>query len=214
MIPLRRGTLGFFFLIAALLPLPAHATLKLVIVGDNMISGYRVPYDEGFIAGIQQMIDKKKYDVRILDYVSIGMSTADLYAKFHQIADEKPDIIFVAIGLNDALQKLDPSQGPFHYLTGFVYEMQKAGASLLVAGTYPTTNPALSRRYYELFFTVNNKQHVDVYTNLAPLIEGQKTLLVEGESYQPNADGIKHILYNISPRLERLIRKKLADQRK
>src|SRR5262249_48564609 len=93
-------------LVAALLVIsPAHAAERVIVAfGDSLTAGLGVPPEESYPARLQARLRAEGYAYRVVNAGSSGDTTAGGLRRVDWALKNKPDIVIVALGANDALR--------------------------------------------------------------------------------------------------------------
>ena len=83
------------------------APIKLMVFGDSLSVGYKIPEQASFCAQLEKALQANKKNVVVLNYSKSGETTAGGVAKVNEVVDVKPDGVILELGINDALQKRD-----------------------------------------------------------------------------------------------------------
>ena len=113
---------------------PTAAAPTLLVVGDSLSAEYGLPRGSGWVALLQQRLDKEKRHYTVVnasvsgDTTSGGRSRLDALLKTHQ-----PRLVVIELGGNDALRGL-PVAMTRDNLQAMTAQAQKAGAKVLLLG--------------------------------------------------------------------------------
>ncbi|MBQ4471983.1 MAG: arylesterase [Alphaproteobacteria bacterium] len=83
------------------------APTKLMVFGDSLSVGYKIPEQASFCAQLEKALQDNKKNVVVLNYSKSGETTAGGVAKVNEAVDVKPDGVILELGINDALEKRD-----------------------------------------------------------------------------------------------------------
>ena len=99
-------------LLVLLLLAPAHAQttpVKIAMLGDSLTAGYGVKPDQAIPVRLQAALKKEGRDVTILNHGVSGDTSAGGLDRVDWMLGDKPDIVMVELGANDALRAVDPA---------------------------------------------------------------------------------------------------------
>jgi acyl-CoA thioesterase-1 len=123
-----------FLLICCLLfSLPAQAAVILVF-GDSLSAAYGIPRQSGWVALLQQRLERDRPEYRIVNASISGETTrGGLYRIDQTLAQNHPAIVIIELGGNDGLRGL-PLAATRDNLTGIIRACRRHGAKVLLIG--------------------------------------------------------------------------------
>lgn len=83
--------------------------VKIVAFGDSLTAGYGVDPSENYPALLQRAL-AYKYNVAVLNQGTSGSTSYDATSRITATLEEKPDIVLLGIGGNDALRLIPPEK--------------------------------------------------------------------------------------------------------
>ena len=120
-----------------------------LVLGDSLSAAHNIPADAGWVSLLQQRVrQQSKTPARIVNASMSGETTAGALTRLPGLlAKEKPTVVVIALGGNDALRGLTPAQVQGN-LEKMVQASQKAGARVLLLGidVPPNYGPAYRQR--------------------------------------------------------------------
>ena len=213
--PLQWSGTGFFKAVAAAIlfatamigdPVSGFArTPEVLAFGDSLTAGLGLPPDQSFPARLEARLRKEGIAVRIVNAGVSGNTTTDGLARLDWSLADKPDVVMLSLGANDALLGIDPKLVRTN-LDAMIAKIQASGAKLLLLGMLAPPNwgqdyqQAFDRIYPELA-----KAHgVPLYPFF---LEGvaMDPKLNQPDGIHPNERGVAIIVDHIAPLLETLI---------
>src|SRR5437660_158947 len=99
-------------LIAILCVSAAHAQtapIKLAFLGDSLAAGYGVSPAQSIPARLEAALKKQGRNVAVINHGVSGDTTAGGLQRIDWMLADKPDIVIVELGANDALRATDPA---------------------------------------------------------------------------------------------------------
>jgi acyl-CoA thioesterase-1 len=90
----------------------AHAQnvpIKIAMLGDSLTAGYGVKADQAIPVRLQAALKAEGRNVTVLNHGVSGDTTAGGLDRVDWMLADKPDIVMVALGGNDALRAIDPA---------------------------------------------------------------------------------------------------------
>ena len=192
----------------ALSPLSSNATQPVVlVVGDSLSAAYGISQDEGWVALLQRRLAKDHPDYRVVnasisgDTTRSGLGRIDAALRTHA-----PAVVVVELGGNDGLRGL-PIKEMRSNLSKIITKSLEAHARVLLVGMRIPPNYGLPyTKSFEAVFADLAKQ-LDV-ARVPFLLEGValNPELIQGDGIHPRAEAQPHLLENVWPYLEPLLR--------
>ena len=192
----------------ALLPLPAHAAQRVVlVVGDSLSAAYGIDQDEGWVALLQQRLGKDYPDYRVVNASISGDTTRGGLGRIDAaLRTHAPAVVIVELGGNDGLRGL-PVKEMRTNLGAIITKSLAAQARVLLVGMrIPPNYGPLYTKNFEAVFTGLAKQF-DV-ARVPFLLDGValKLDLVQDDGIHPRAVAQPRLLENVWPYLAPLLR--------
>lgn len=194
--------IALFFAIltdAPVLAKPVTAPVTVLALGDSLTAGYGLEQEESFPAQLETSLHSAGYSVNVVNAGVSGDTSAGALARIEWALAERPDIVVVTLGGNDALRGLDPAQ-TYENLDQIIARIKQAGSRVLLAGmrsprnlgadyneTFDQIYPNLAKRYDLLFYPF--------------FLEGvaAEPSLNQADGIHPNAEGIRLIVKGLQP---------------
>ncbi|MBE0558022.1 MAG: arylesterase [Proteobacteria bacterium] len=193
-----------FLVVLALLAAPysgaaADKGVRIAVLGDSLAAGYNLPLEKGFTAQLQKALRQAGYDVTVLNASVSGDTTAGGVARLAWTLADRPQLVMVELGGNDALRGIDPRQTREN-IDLILTRLKEAGVEVLLAGMRAPRN--LGRDYYTRFDRIYPELAAKHEVPLFPFfLEGVagKPELNQNDGIHPNAAGIQVIVRSILP---------------
>jgi acyl-CoA thioesterase-1 len=197
--------LNKLFLMLMLAAVPAFANPSLstqvtvLVLGDSLTAGYGLEEDESFPTQLEKRLQTAGYDVDVVNAGVSGDTTAGGLARIEWTLADRPEIVIVELGGNDALRGLDPTQ-VYANLDRILTRLEAAECRVILAGMLAPRNlgheysgkfdrvyPDLAKRHNVLFYPF--------------FLEGVATdhKLNQADGIHPNAAGVLRIVAGITP---------------
>ena len=185
---------------------PVHATERIVVAfGDSLTAGLGVMPDESYPAQLQARLRADGYAYRVVNAGASGDTTAGGLRRVDWALKNKPAIVIVALGANDAMRGQDLASVRAN-LDGIVARFQKAGARVLVAGM--EVPPNYGARYAadlrRLYVEVARKRGAAFMPFLLDGVAGNPRLN-QGDGIHPTAEGYRIVVDHLWPYLEPML---------
>lgn len=206
----HRSLLAVLFLCSiAIFCLPASAqqpTPTLVVFGDSLSAGYRMPIEDGWVNLLSEKIEKFNIDVKVVNASVSGETTDGGLSRLPAVLEtHKPAIIILELGGNDGLRGL-PVASIKQNLIEMVQMSQAAGAQVILAGIQ--IPPNYGPRYTGPFIAQFEEIATSMELPFIPfLIDGiaQRAELMQDDGIHPKAEAQSMVLDNVWPTLEPIL---------
>lgn len=194
-------------LLAFLLPVRAtDATeARLLLLGDSLVAGYGLPEEDGFAAQLQEALDARGRDVRVIDAGVSGDTSAGGLARLDWALADSPTHALVELGANDGLRGLPPERMRDN-LDAIVRRLKDEGIAVMLAGMYapPNLGPDYAADFDAVFPDLAEKHDLLLYPFFLDGVATERHLN-QRDGIHPNADGVALIVERILPYVERLL---------
>jgi acyl-CoA thioesterase I len=200
---MRRVALAIALL---LLAAPACAARTILVVGDSLSAAYGIQRDAGWVALMQQRLDREHAGYRVVNASISGDTTANGLARLPRaLAEHRPDIVIIELGGNDGLRGLSLVQMK-HNIESMIRKARAAGAKVLLVGIElpPNYGRPYTERFHRSYREIAAAEHVP----LAPfLLQGIATHpgLMQADGIHANAKAQPRMLENVWPLLRPLL---------
>lgn len=179
----------------------AAAEQRILALGDSLTAGYGLPAEDGFTRQLEAALDEAGVDARVVNGGVSGDTSAGGLARADWLLAEKPDLVIIELGANDALRGLDPADTRRN-IDALVTKVKASGARVLLAGMMAPPN--LGREYADAFnsvFPAVAKAHkVALYPFFLDGVAADPALN-QADGIHPNAKGVSVIVERMLPAL-------------
>ena len=185
---------------------PVHAAEPVIVAfGDSLTAGLGVMPDESYPAQLQARLRADGYAYRVVNAGASGDTTAGGLRRVDWALKNKPDIVIVALGANDAMRGQDLASVRTN-LDGIVARFQKAGARVLVAGMEvpPNYGERYAADFRRLYVEVARKRGAAFMPFLLDGVAGNPRLN-QGDGIHPTAEGYRIVVDHLWPYLEPML---------
>ena len=192
----------------ALLPLPAHAAQRVVlVVGDSLSAAYGIDQDEGWVALLQQRLGKDYPDYRVVNASISGDTTRGGLGRIDAaLRTHAPAVVIVELGGNDGLRGL-PVKEMRTNLAAIITKSVAAQARVLLVGMrIPPNYGPLYTKNFEAVFTGLAKQFEVARVPFLLDSVALKFDLMHDDGIHPRAAAQPRLLENVWPHLMPLLR--------
>jgi acyl-CoA thioesterase-1 len=174
-------------------------------LGDSISAGLGVAKDQAFPAVVGELLREKQVPVRILNAGLSGDTTAGGLARLDGVLRQRPDVIVVELGANDALRGL-PLDNTERNLRSLIERIRESGTSVLLLGMHIPTN--YGRDYTAAFARIYPRlaEELDVPVVLSFLegVGGKRAMNLP-DGLHPNPEGHRRLAANILPDLAKIV---------
>ena len=196
-------------LVAALaLAAPAHAVERVIVAfGDSLTAGLGVTPEDSYPARLQARLRAEGYAYRVVNAGASGDTTAGGLTRVDWALRNRPDIVIVALGANDALRGQDLASVRAN-LDAIVARFQKAGVRVLVAGMEvpPNYGARYAADFRRLFRDVALKRGAAFMPFLLDGVAGNSRLN-QPDGIHPTAEGYRVVVEHLWPHLEPMLKR-------
>jgi acyl-CoA thioesterase I len=176
----------------------AHVPVILDL-GDSLTAGYGLPEGEAFPARLEAWLRQRGVAARVVNAGVSGDTTAGGLARLDWAMADKPDLVILALGANDALRGIDPTTVRAN-LDKMIRKIEAAGARVLLFGMLapPNWGEAYAKTFDRIFPDLAQAYHVPLYPFF---LEGvaMKPELNQADGLHPNAQGVAVLVAHIGP---------------
>jgi acyl-CoA thioesterase-1 len=207
---LRKAAALFGLLLAGTSSARGQATtgdeIRLLVLGDSITAAYGLARPEGLPARIEALLRERGRKVRVLDAGVSGDTTAGGRARLEWALADRPHAVVIALGGNDGLRGLAPSQMREN-LEAILDTLEQRNIPTLLAGMLapPNLGPDYGREFAGVFETLS-REHPEVifYPFLLDGVAGEAALN-QSDRIHPNARGAELIARRMLPVIETLL---------
>jgi acyl-CoA thioesterase-1 len=201
------AALGGVLLLAAVLG-PAEAadrTPEVLAFGDSITAGFGLPPEQAFPARLEARLRGQGVAVHVIDAGKSGDTTAGGLARLDWALAEKPDVVILELGANDALRGIDPATVRAN-LEAMISRIQASGAKLLLTGMVAPSNWGEDyRREFDRIYPELAQAHgVALYPFLLDGV-AMDARFNQPDGLHPNERGVAVLVDHIAPLVARLI---------
>lgn len=209
----RRWLLAALAAAAVTAGAPALSAAKdplILVLGDSLSAEYGLARGQGWVALLQQRLEKTLPQARVVNASVSGDTTAGGRARLPGLlARHQPTVVVIELGANDALRGL-PLQSTQANLQAMVQASQAAGAKVLLVGMQvpPNYGSAYGRDFAAVFSVVarQNKTALVPFF-LAGIADAPDPLTwFQSDRIHPTAKAHPRMLDNVWPHLQPLLR--------
>jgi len=204
----RRAMLLGAALLLLLAPItgPAAARVpEILAFGDSLTAGFGLPSEAAFPARLEARLNAEGIDWHVVNAGVSGDTTAGGLARLDGALADKPEIVILELGANDALRAIDPSAVRAN-LEAMIEKIQASGAKLLLMGMRapPNWGEDYQHQFDRIYPELARTHGVTLYPFF---LEGvaMDPKLNQPDGLHPNEAGVAALVDRIAPVVARLI---------
>jgi acyl-CoA thioesterase-1 len=200
------GILVIAVLAAAFASAQAAAGVPVILdFGDSLTAGYGLPAGQAFPARLEAWLHQQGIEARVVNAGVSGDTTAGGLARLDWALADKPDLVMLALGANDALRGIEPS-AVRENLDKMIRKIEVSGAKLLLLGMLapPNWGEEYRHAFDQIFPELARIHHLPLYPFF---LEGvaMKPELNQPDGLHPNERGVSVLVDRIAPVVARLL---------
>jgi acyl-CoA thioesterase I len=173
--------------------------IKLAILGDSLAAGFGLAPDQSFPTRLQAALKAEGRNVTILNNGVSGDTSAGGLDRLDWMLADKPDIVMVELGANDALRGIDPASTERN-LSAIIEKLKAAGVTVWLAGMMAPRNfgPDYVTAFDGIYSRLADKYQLALYPFLLDGV-AQEAALNQADGLHPNPDGVAVIVRRLLP---------------
>jgi acyl-CoA thioesterase I len=201
-----RRILGATGLCLTLAITPAAAHVPVILdFGDSLTAGYGLAPEQAFPPRLQAALQRRGIETRVVNAGVSGDTTAGGLARLDWALADKPDLVILALGANDALRGIDPA-AVRNNLDKMLRRIKTTGAKVLLVGMLapPNWGEEYKTEFDRIFPDLARTNGVPLYPFF---LEGvaMKPELNQPDGLHPNERGVAVLVDRIAPVVARLV---------
>ncbi len=196
-------------LLLALFCIPTLATaapLKIMAFGDSLLAGYGLSSDADNIPSqLEKRLKADGHDVKLINAAVSGDTTTDGLARLDWSLADKPDMVLLELGSNDALRGQDPEKTRAN-LDQILARLMAANIPVLLCGMLAPRNlgPAYIAKFDPIYPDLAKKYDVPLYPFILDGVALDNSLN-QADGMHPNKDGVLVIVKRLAPAVEKAL---------
>ena len=175
------------------------APVRIAVLGDSLAAGYGVKPEQAFPVRLEAALKAQGRTVTVLNQGVSGDTTAGGLDRLDWMLADKPDIVLVELGGNDALRGIDPAVTEKN-LAAIVEKLQAAKVTVWLAGMMAPRN--LGSDYVTafdgLYKRIADKYKVPLYPFILDGV-AQDPSLNQADGLHPNPKGAEIVADRLLP---------------
>jgi acyl-CoA thioesterase-1 len=182
------------------------APTKVMAFGDSLFAGYGLSSDADNIPNqIEKALKADGHDVTMINAAVSGDTTADGLARIDWSLQDKPDLVLLELGANDALRGLDPDRAKAN-LDQILARLKQANVAVLLCGMLAPRNlgSAYAAKFDGVYKELAEKYQVPLYPFILDGVAMDQSLN-QADGMHPNRDGALAIAKRLAPAVEKAL---------
>ena len=177
----------------------ATPPVKLAVLGDSLTAGYGIKPEQAFPALLQAALKAEGRDVAVLNHGVSGDTSAGGLDRLDWVLGDKPDIVMVELGANDALRGIDPAITERN-LSAIIAKLKAAGVTVWLAGMMAPRNlgPEYVAAFDGIYQRLADKYQVPLYPFILDGV-AQDPALNQADGLHPNPRGAEVVAQHLLP---------------
>lgn len=177
----------------------AARAATILVLGDSLTAGYGLNGRDSFPAKLEAALRDVVPGVRVINGGVSGDTTAGGLARLDWSMRDKPDLVIVELGANDALRGHDPA-ATRRNLDAIITRTLARGARVLFAGMRapPNMGVKFSNEFNALFGDLARQHNIAFYPFFLEGVAGIPALNLD-DGMHPNARGVAVIVERMLP---------------
>jgi acyl-CoA thioesterase I len=170
-----------------------------VFLGDSLTAGFGLAGDQAFPALVGQALTGAGLKVRIVNAGVSGDTTGGALDRLDWLLKQKPDVLVVGLGANDAFRGQPPSRIEAN-LREIVRRAKRSGARVVLLGMRIPTNygPDYTQAFHDVYARVATSENVQLMPFLLEGVGGRNELNLD-DGIHPNAEGQQIVAAGVLP---------------
>ena len=185
---------------------PVFARVPVILdFGDSVTAGYGLAPEQAFPARLQAALGQQGIEVRVINAGVSGDTTAGGLARLDWALADKPDLVILALGANDALRGIAPATVRDN-LDKMIRKIEANGAKVLLIGMLapPNWGAEYESAFDRIFPDLAKAHNVQLYPFFLPGV-AMKPELNQPDGLHPNERGVAVLVDRLAPVVARLV---------
>ena len=198
-------TIKLFALITLFITIKLQAAFAdnytILAFGDSLTAGYGLLEEQGFTKQLEQELSQQGHNISVINAGVSGDTTSGGLSRLSWVLSsiEKPDLVILELGANDALRGITPDITRAN-MKKMLTILDEANIKTLVAGMMapPNLGQDYEMAFNRIFPDLSEKHNDDLYPFFLEGVAGDATLN-QSDAMHPNAEGVAIIVKKIIP---------------
>ena len=179
-----------------------------LVLGDSLSAAYGIPADSGWVNLLRTRLKESSPSRDVVNASISGETTSGGLSRIEKLlADNKPALVLVELGANDALRGL-PLSTPKQNLSHIIRLAKDSGAAVLLIGTEIPTNygPQYRDGIRDMYRALATEFNVPLVPFLLHGVALDDTLM-QPDGLHPTAAAQPKVLENVLPAVEKALKR-------
>jgi acyl-CoA thioesterase-1 len=183
----------------------AEGTTRILAFGDSLTAGFGLPSEQAFPVRLEAKLKADGYKVEVANGGVSGETTAGGLARLNWALGQRPDIVLLELGANDALRGIDPKLARSN-LDSMLAQLTAEKITVLLIGMKAPGNwgAAYRQDFDAIFPALAQKYGVPLYPFFLDGV-ALNSELNQPDGLHPNEAGVSVIVTRIAPYVERVL---------
>jgi acyl-CoA thioesterase-1 len=178
---------------------PAAAPVRIVALGDSLTSGHRLPRSQAYPAVLERALKEEGISAVVVNHGVSGDTSSGGLRRLAAALDDRPDILVVALGVNDGLRGVPVAQVRRNLET-IIETAQARGVKVVLCAmeALPLYGWQYTVDFHNLYTELADRYKVSLVPFVLIGLLGNPDLM-SPDGIHPNAAGAKVIASTILP---------------
>ncbi|MGH6932275.1 MAG: arylesterase [Dongiaceae bacterium] len=183
----------------------AAEPLRILALGDSLTAGYGLDDRDGFPVQLEQALNAAGVGAQVINGGVSGDTTAGGLARLDWALADRPQLVIVEFGANDALRGIDPATTAAN-LDAILARLRSDGRAVLLAGMRapPNLGAEYASAFNAIYPTQAERHGVALYPFFLDGVAADRGLN-QHDGIHPNAAGVQVIVRRILPQVLQVI---------
>ena len=178
---------------------------QIVFLGDSLSAGYGLAGTEAFPAIAESLLREAGTPVEVINAGVSGDTSAGGLARVEWVLGQRPDVLVVELGANDALRG-QPLASTEENLRQIIRRGRQAGSRVLLLGMDVPTNygPEYASAFSEMYVRIAEEEGIPLVPGFVREV-GTDPALMQPDGLHPTAEGHRRLAETLVPLLEEMV---------
>ena len=178
---------------------PAADPVRIVALGDSLTSGHRLPRSEAYPARLETALKEEGVNAVVVNHGVSGDTSSGGLRRLSAALDDRPDILIVALGVNDGLRGVPVTQVRRNLET-IIETAQARGVTVVLCAmeALPLHGWQYTVDFHNLYTELAQKYKLSLVPFMLMSMLGNPDLM-SPDGIHPNAAGARMIAAAILP---------------
>ncbi|HKY21040.1 MAG TPA: arylesterase [Vicinamibacterales bacterium] len=185
--------------------MPQSTAPRMVVLGDSLTAGLGIPREQAYPALLQQKLKEKGHAIEVINAGVSGDTSSDGLRRTNWALEGDVRLLILALGANDALRGLPPSQMKVN-LQDIIHRARQRGIPVLLVGMEapPNYGEQYAVAFRQVFQDLARENKVSFVPFLLQGVAGVAELN-QGDGIHPTSAGAARIADHLWPSVEKMI---------